>query len=65
MYSKSFRNGETIFYYENGQVFEKCNWIMGRSDGRFTVCFKSGAVKMKGKYKLREVEEAFISFEDS
>jgi antitoxin component YwqK of YwqJK toxin-antitoxin module len=43
-------NGEYLNWYDNGQMYEKCNYVDGKMNGEYLEWYSNGQMMIKGNY---------------
>ena len=56
------RHGESVEYYENGQLFQKVTHIDGEQDGELLQYYENGQLKWKGMYKDDKQNGEFLNY---
>ena len=60
--SKGKREGEWIWYYENGELSSKSNYKDGKEDGEWLWYHRNGQLQTKGNYKNDKQEGEYLSY---
>jgi len=55
-------DGEHIEYYENGEIWFKCNYLGGKLNGEYITYFTSGNISYKENYLDDKKNGEYISY---
>lgn len=64
-YKNGVKNGESLKFYNTGEILEKADWVNGKQEGNYRLLFKNGQPFMQCKFNNDMRNGLFLSYYQS